>query len=108
MKNIFLIALCFFSISFVAQDINKEWKITSITDKNLTEVNDSLTDSKTNMFLNEKYANATTRTVAITSQEQEGQALLEQGTDTFQSYVDDASAIADWIPSSPISTKFFK
>ncbi len=44
----------------------------------------------------------------LTSQEQEGQALLEQGTDTFQSYVDDASAIADWIPSSPISTKFFK
>ncbi|WP_088324433.1 nucleoside transporter C-terminal domain-containing protein [Polaribacter tangerinus] len=42
MKNIFLIALCFFSISFVAQDVNKEWKITSITDKNLTEVNDSL------------------------------------------------------------------
>ncbi len=30
----------------------------------------------------------------LTSQEQEGQALLEQGTDTFQSYVDDASAMA--------------
>lgn len=36
----------------------------------IAEVNDSMTDSKTNIFLQEQYASATTKTIAITSKEQ--------------------------------------
>jgi len=36
----------------------------------IAEVNDSLTDSKTNIFLQEKYASAVTKTIAITNKEQ--------------------------------------
>ncbi len=36
----------------------------------IAEVNDSMIDSKTNIFLQEQYASATTKTIAITSKEQ--------------------------------------
>jgi len=36
----------------------------------IAEVNDSTTDSKTNIFLQEQYASATTKTIAITNKEQ--------------------------------------
>ena len=36
----------------------------------IAEVNDSLTDSKTNIYLEEQYASATTKTIAITNKEQ--------------------------------------
>lgn len=36
----------------------------------IAEVNDSMTDSKTNIFLQEKYASAVTKTIAITNKEQ--------------------------------------
>ncbi len=56
----------------------------------VAEVNDSNTDSKTNIYLNEKYASGTTKTVAITSNHQEARftQLVEHLAPETEGYIE--------------------
>ncbi|MDC0558859.1 SufD family Fe-S cluster assembly protein [Candidatus Izimaplasma bacterium] len=56
----------------------------------VAEVNDSITDSKTNIYLNEKYASGTSKTVAITSQHQEARftQLIEHLAPETEGYIE--------------------
>lgn len=57
---------------------------------NIAEVNDSLTDSKMNIYLNDKYAVAEAKTVAITSNEQEARfrQLIEHNAPETEGYIE--------------------
>jgi Fe-S cluster assembly protein SufD len=56
----------------------------------IAEVNDGTTVSNTNIYLQEKYANATTKTVAITSREQEAnfRQLVEHNAPETEGYIE--------------------
>jgi Fe-S cluster assembly protein SufD len=56
----------------------------------IAEVNDSLTDSKTNIFLQEKYASATTKTIAITNKEQSAKftQLVEHNAPDTEGFIE--------------------
>jgi len=56
----------------------------------VAEVNDSLTQSKTNIYLEEKYATGTTKTVAITSDQQEANftQLVEHKAPETEGYIE--------------------
>lgn len=57
---------------------------------NVAEVNDSLTDAKITIYLNEKYAVGTAKTVAITSNEQEARfkQLIEHNAPDTEGYIE--------------------
>ncbi len=57
---------------------------------NIAEVNDGLTDSKTNIYLQEEYATATTKTVAITSKAQEASftQLIEHNASDTEGFIE--------------------
>ncbi len=57
---------------------------------NIAEINDGLTDSKTNIYLQEKYATATTKTVAITSKTQEAsfRQLVEHNASDTEGFIE--------------------
>ncbi len=57
---------------------------------NIAEVNDSLTDSKTNIYLNEPYAAGTAKTVAITNHEQEARfrQLIQHNAPDTEGYIE--------------------
>ncbi len=56
----------------------------------IAEVNDSLTDSKTNIYLEEQYASATTKTIAITNKEQSAKftQLVEHNAPDTEGYIE--------------------
>ncbi|MBU1019644.1 MAG: SufD family Fe-S cluster assembly protein [Firmicutes bacterium] len=56
----------------------------------VAEINDSTTDSKTNIFLEEKYASGTAKTIAITSLEQEAKfhQLIEHNAPDTEGYIE--------------------
>ena len=56
----------------------------------IAEVNDSLTDSKTNIYLQEKYASATTKTIAITNKEQSAKftQLVEHNAPDTEGFIE--------------------
>ena len=56
----------------------------------IAEINDSITDSKTNIFLQEKYASATTKTIAITNKEQSAKftQLVEHNAPDTEGYIE--------------------
>jgi Fe-S cluster assembly protein SufD len=56
----------------------------------LAEINDGATDSRQNMFLEEQYASATTKTVAITSNEQEAfyKQIVEHRAPDTEGYIE--------------------
>ena len=56
----------------------------------IAEVNDSTTDSKTNIMLQEEYASGTTKTVAITNKEQEAKfvQLVEHKAKETEGYIE--------------------
>jgi Fe-S cluster assembly protein SufD len=56
----------------------------------IAEVNDSMTESKTNILLQEEYASGTTKTVAITSKEQEASfiQLVEHKAKDTEGYIE--------------------
>ena len=56
----------------------------------IAEVNDSIVDSKLNIYLNEKYAVGTAKTVAITSHEQEAKfrQLIEHNAPETEGYIE--------------------
>lgn len=56
----------------------------------IAEINDSTTDSKTNIFLQEKYASATSKVIAITSREQVAKfrQLVEHNAPDTEGYIE--------------------
>lgn len=56
----------------------------------VAEVNDSVTDSKTNIYLQEKYASATTKTIAITNNEQSAKftQLVEHNAPDTEGFIE--------------------